>query len=131
MLRSLIQITIFKSVQDVRFDEYLKASGVYFMLCHDGAEPNTFDGERIEDKIEKTRLEAEDCSRKLCFRTMICVLINKAYNVALINGLEWMDTKARSPESLPDALKADLESFRSWLWSLNDPREINSYQKRV
>lgn len=99
-----IQIESFESVQDPEFEEYLTESGVYFVLCHDGADLTALDempSTLLEDEIEKTRREAEDFSRKLLFRTMICSLINQAYNVALINGLEWMDTKVRNLEFLP------------------------------
>ena len=41
----------------------------------------------------KAKIEEEELSRKTLFRTMICFLINHGYNVALINGLEWQDTK--------------------------------------
>lgn len=91
-----IELHIFSSVQDHEFKEYLTSSGAYFMLCHDGADPTAFNealSSHEEDNAEKAQLEEEDLSRKVAFRTMICSLINQGYNVALINGLEWMDTK--------------------------------------
>lgn len=87
---------MFESIHDSDFEHYLNASGVYFMLCHDGAIPANV-GEELppldEDKAGKLRVEAEEFVRKVMFRGMILSLIKRGYNVALINGLEWMDTK--------------------------------------
>lgn len=91
-----ISLQVFKSVEDPSFGNYLKTSAVYFMLCHDGADSTIITGGTPipdEDRTEKARVEAEERSRKLLFRGLIYSMIRKGYNVALINGLEWMDTK--------------------------------------
>lgn len=41
------------------------------------------------------QIEIQEGSRKIVFRAMICDLINRGYNIALVNGLEWQDTKVR------------------------------------
>lgn len=98
-----ITLRIFKSIHDPDFEDYLNASGVYFMLCHDGA--NLADvGESSppldEDKIGKISVNDEEFVRKVMFRGMIWSLIKRGYNVALINGLQWMDTKVMLSRSL-------------------------------
>lgn len=93
-----ISLRVFKSVQDSDFDDYLKSSAVYFMLCHDGAILTLTTEKKStlkHDNSEMIRLEAEERSRKIVFRGLIYSMIKRGYNVALINGLEWMDTKVR------------------------------------
>lgn len=91
-----LEIHSFASEQDTAFRAYLKATGIYFVMCHDGANPvplstdPSLPGANEEDQAE---IDAQETSRKVAFRTMICWLINESYNVALINGLEWADTK--------------------------------------
>lgn len=89
----------FATEQDDSFREYLKTFGVYFMMCHDGANPlplstdtsGTLSPRATEE--EQAEIEAYEISRRIVFRRMICWLIHESYNVALINGLEWADTK--------------------------------------
>lgn len=80
-----IRLQIFDSVYDVQFDTYLETSGAYFFLCHDGA------SSAIEHRLQKKHA----FSTKVLYRSMIYSLMKRGYNVALINGLEWMDTKVR------------------------------------
>lgn len=87
---------MFESIHDPEFEHYLNTSGVYFMLCHDGANSaNVSDGfpPLDGDMVGRFRVEAEELVRKVMFRGMILSFIKRGYNVALINGLEWMDTK--------------------------------------
>lgn len=91
-----LEIRSFASEQDVSFSEYLKTTGVYFVMCHDGAIPTSKSTNTLlrgADEKRQDRVDAQETSRKVGFRTMICWLINQSYNVALINGLEWADTK--------------------------------------
>lgn len=81
-----ISLQIFDSVYDVQFDAYLDTSGAYFFLCHDGA------SSVIEHRLQKKH----SFSTKVLYRSLIYSLMKRGYNVALINGLEWMDTKVRS-----------------------------------
>lgn len=81
-----ISLQIFDSVYDVQFDAYLDTSGAYFFLCHDGA------SSVIEHRLQKKHA----FSTKVLYRSLIYSLMKRGYNVALINGLEWMDTKVRS-----------------------------------
>lgn len=64
------------------------------MLCHDGANPTL-----VSEKSSKTPDDTiqpngnERYSKRVVFRSLIYLMINRGYNVALINGLGWMDTK--------------------------------------
>lgn len=103
LMKSHPSITLhtFISAQDSRFNDYLKQSGVYFMMCHDGASTMTLDGEPAakSNKRETTsRVEPGVTFRaanRIGFRRMIYLMIIRGYNVALVNGVEWMDTKVR------------------------------------
>ena len=102
-LHPTLEIHSFASEKDTAFREYLKATGVYFVMCHDGANPIplstdlSLPGANAEEQAE---VDAQETSRKIAFRTMICWLINESYNVALINGLEWADTKVACTSAL-------------------------------
>lgn len=94
-----LEVHSFASERDTAFREYLKATGVYFVMCHDGANPVPLSTElssRGPNEEEQAEIDAKETSRKVAFRTMICWLISESYNVALINGLEWADTKVMS-----------------------------------
>ncbi|KAL1297753.1 hypothetical protein AAFC00_006291 [Neodothiora populina] len=81
-----IEITVFPSMHDKAFSEYLEKSGVYFIMAHDSAVP-------MHD-VDNSALNKEDVERcQTAYRSMIMTFIQKGYNVALINGLEWRDTK--------------------------------------
>ena len=93
-----LEIHSFQSVCDPAFTEYLNSTGVYFVMCHDGATTATASSPSAADETSKqsvNQLEDEESSRKLLFRQMICFLLDEGYNVALINGLDWQDTKVR------------------------------------
>lgn len=68
-------------------------------MCHDGANPVPLlvdvEHHEAEGDDEWIDTEAQENSRRIKFRAMICVLIQKGYNVALVNGLDWHDTKVR------------------------------------
>ena len=94
--RPSIELHMFLSFGDPKFRQYLNTSGVYFVMCHDGANPvRPTQDPSIQAKsgAERTQIERREKSRKVAFRAMICWLINEGFNVALINGLEWADTK--------------------------------------
>lgn len=64
-------------------------------MCHDGANPIPLSADPLGANEEEDEAEvvAQEMSRKITFRNMICWLMNQSYNVALINGLVWADTK--------------------------------------
>lgn len=75
-------------------------------MCHDGANPipRPTDLSLPEAKEGQADVDAQEMSRKVAFRVMICWLINESYNVALINGLEWADTKVASASAICNPL---------------------------
>jgi hypothetical protein len=81
----------------------VEATGVYFVMCHDGANVASvlIDGDHASEKVKtKTLVKTQASSKKKKFRAMICSLINRGYNIALINGLEFIDTKVSIAKSL-------------------------------
>ena len=75
-----VQIHCFSDLHDQAFDDYLRNSAVYFLMCHDGARSYTTKESDVPDP--RTQL-----------RSMIVHFILTGYNVALINGSEFVDTK--------------------------------------
>ena len=64
------------------------------MLCHDGADSTLPRGRRKDSPNAGIRPHAGDTApKKVAYRWFIALMIRRGYNVALINGLEWMDTK--------------------------------------
>ena len=91
-----IQVHVFQSIRSRDFVDFLKITGVYFVMCHDGANPVAASNDPAIQRLSGEAqgfIEQQESTRKLLFRTMICFLISQGYNVALINGLEWQDTK--------------------------------------
>ena len=85
-----IEIHIFHSIHDSTFTDYLSSAGVYFVLCHDGAQ-STQSSTKASQPNDVT--ERQSRARSLVFRSMIWWFISHGFNVALIGGLEWKDTK--------------------------------------
>ncbi|KAK3076664.1 hypothetical protein LTS18_012403, partial [Coniosporium uncinatum] len=79
------EVRTFDSITSEAFDEYRQSTGLYFMMCHDGATLPT----RSSVKMEHSHV----AQNKIAYRHMIQSFVRKGYNVALVNGLEWMDTK--------------------------------------
>jgi ATP-dependent RNA helicase DDX60 len=77
-----IEVHRFPSFHDPAFNEYLESSGVYFVMCHDGAVQTQSESEARGSKIAKFK-----------FRSMIRRFILPGFSVALINGLDVRDTK--------------------------------------
>ncbi|TFB04273.1 hypothetical protein CCMA1212_003805 [Trichoderma ghanense] len=68
----------FESVDSPAFDEYLEGLPIHFVLCHDG-------------------VESEDVKDTIILRNLICSLLWRGKNVAIINALEWKSSKAYAP----------------------------------
>ena len=72
---------------------------MYFIMCHDGASSGLQfrdKGPEEQSDMRDASVETQEASRKMGLRAMIYVLIRQGYNIALINGLEFIDTKVRS-----------------------------------
>jgi len=79
------EVKRFESITSEAFDEYRQTTGLYFMMCHDGATLPT----RSPVNVGHPHV----ARNQIACRHMIQSFIRKGYNVALVNGLEWMDTK--------------------------------------
>ena len=82
-----IEVHTFTSIRHHAFVHYLSTAGVYFVLCHAGALPAKASEHAIAavDSTVKTK--------RLVFRGMIWWFVTRGFNVALVDGLEWRDTK--------------------------------------
>jgi hypothetical protein len=123
-----ILIKNFSSVDCQSFTDYLDSQGVYFVMCHDGS----------------TQSKAQQAG----FRWMIHWFIEHGYNAALINSLEFLDTKVMamvlefsklkmSSDSIPRAgpkakitrngeSKKDLETFEQLsTWQDDDKMDLS------
>ncbi|KAF2734355.1 P-loop containing nucleoside triphosphate hydrolase protein [Polyplosphaeria fusca] len=81
-----IQIHIFPSVLSEQFAEYLRETDLYFFMCNDGASSST-----PEEKQATYR--EHDVHSKTLFRKIIYSFTQSGYSAALVNGIEWKDTK--------------------------------------
>lgn len=85
----------------------VEATGIYFMMCHDGATlapVSTKSGVMLIDHQTESNIGVQEASRKAKYRAMIYHLISLGYNIALVNGLEFVDTKVRKTP-LQDAIR--------------------------
>jgi hypothetical protein len=94
-----IEVQRFSSTSSDAFAEYLRTTDVYFVLCHDGASSGDLRRRAILEKdLNVLKDEAKGHTErqktyKASFRTLIYGLMQRGYSTALINGLEWQDTK--------------------------------------
>ena len=90
------KIISFVSIQDATFKAYLDSQKPYFVMCHDGAGKAASVCLDIDsDNANATSAQSNDAelSRKTRLRTMIFDFLAQGYNAALVNGLDWVDTK--------------------------------------
>jgi superfamily II RNA helicase len=83
-----IKVNVFDSYEAQAFSDYLQRTSLYFMMTHDGASPIDRKGKHIGQDTQ-----AVSHTQRLPLRRMLLSFLARGYNVALINGLEWMDTK--------------------------------------
>jgi hypothetical protein len=107
-----IVIRRFNSFRDAEFTQYLKESGIYFVMCHDGAMPDAAESKKPLHSDTKEHSQAHvNCQmltpatensaissraeylRRVSLRAMISWFISKQYNVALLNELSFSDSK--------------------------------------
>lgn len=94
-----IEIHVFPSVRSDEFAQYMKATDLYFIMCHDGASSGIsrrglIQGKNL-DAFEDEDHETHEIELrvKTMFRLLIFWFMERGYNAALVNGLEWLDTK--------------------------------------
>jgi hypothetical protein len=104
----------FTSFRDDDFVQYLKDSGIYFVMCHDGAIPDAAGPNSPLRSDSKQDLQADEedqtllretkdstCSpstrrlHQVNLRAMILWFMGNQYNVALVNELHCVDSKVR------------------------------------
>lgn len=117
-----ITVRRFTSFTDAEFADYLNETSMYFVMCHDGAASDSSksregvssrlksmpgdalqssrnSGDAVSDLADSTEFvnlasnPSTERFRKPKFRAMISWFISNQYNVALINELQFMDTK--------------------------------------
>ncbi|KAI9657519.1 MAG: hypothetical protein M1831_004135 [Alyxoria varia] len=122
-----IEIHSYPTISDPAWQQYLRASGAYFVMCHDGAisvdkalgsdtesesseedssssesetDEKDADGSAHGDKsgsgshgVAKTGEAAIATTKRLHARRLILNFLQQGYNVALINGLAFRDSK--------------------------------------
>ncbi|KAK4544752.1 hypothetical protein LTR36_004001 [Oleoguttula mirabilis] len=84
-----IVVKVIASYDSPAFAQYLSASAPYFVMMHDGAQPQKRQGKHITHAVA----DASPSAQRVGLRGMILSFIGQGYNVALVNGLEWRDTK--------------------------------------
>lgn len=80
-----VTIKMFPTVLSVEFLEYLQETGMYFVMLHDGAHTVNKEGGEAEEKQAR--------NAKTHLRFLVHWLVQHGYNVALMNDLEFVDTK--------------------------------------
>lgn len=86
-----IKIEEFSSYTSSEFREYLAHHAPYFIMAHDGAEAVSPKDKHAatEGNVQAAQLNPN----RAALREMILFFIDSGYNISLINGLEWRDTK--------------------------------------
>jgi ATP-dependent RNA helicase DDX60 len=103
-----IEVHVFSSIRSSEFAKYLEVTDLYFILCHDGASSsisrkrhilsnqlNALEDEGYIDddgNDDNAKVKAAYKAR-VKFRHIIYWFLIQGYNAALVNGLEWRDTK--------------------------------------
>lgn len=131
-LHPTIAVNVFESVESADFAKYLSDTGLYFLMCHDGAESIHRIRKTITQQPKEERRTSPQ-SHRLEFREMILFFVRRGYNVALVNGLEWRDTKVMTmvleqrrrflplktkPKKSSPAASLDLPNFAAGLQKL-------------
>lgn len=95
-----IEVKVFPSTSSELYEEYLRTTDVYFILCHDGSSPqDVHKGATLQKDVEllegeDKRLHERQGHYKASLRTLIYGMMQRGCSAALINGLEFEDTKA-------------------------------------
>ena len=94
-----IEVKVFPSATSAGFEEYLRATDVYFILCHDGASTKDVGERALRKDLNSLKSEGKSLQErheqyKASLRKLIYSMMQRGYSTALINGLEYQDTKA-------------------------------------
>ncbi|KAF2770464.1 P-loop containing nucleoside triphosphate hydrolase protein [Teratosphaeria nubilosa] len=86
--KSGIEVRTFSSYGSDEFEKYNAATGPYFLMMNDGATAEKRKGKHVE-----TEKPLAVTAEAIQLRTMILYFVARGYNIALVNGLEWRDSK--------------------------------------
>ncbi|KAJ8108297.1 hypothetical protein OPT61_g8268 [Boeremia exigua] len=95
-----IEVKVFSSTTSEPFEEYLRTTDLYFVLLHDGASTKDARKRGVPQKDleppkgEDKSLQERHEQHKSSLRTLIYGMMQRGYSAALVNGLEFQDTKA-------------------------------------
>lgn len=126
-----IALHVFPSFHCEAFKEYLESAGLYFIMCHDGASSitsskKTTSAKKIEMPEKAKGVQQDKHSyNKAIFRSMIYWFVKHGYNAALVNGVEWRDTKVLTT-ILEGRYRQKPRALRMRLFK---PGEINAEQQ--
>lgn len=82
-----IKVNVFETYEGQDFLDYLQRTSLYFMMTHDGASAIDRKGKHVGHDTQVSH------PQRLPLRRMLLSFLSRGYNVALVNGLEWVDTK--------------------------------------
>ena len=83
-----ITVDEFPSYDSAEFATYIRHTSPYFVMMHDGAAAADRKGKHMVETDKRGAPKS-----RTALREMIVNFIHRGYNVALVNGLEWRDTK--------------------------------------
>jgi ATP-dependent RNA helicase DDX60 len=96
-VHSDIQVHVFPSILSDSFAAYLKETDLYFFMCHDGASSSVLEKRQalgnVLNTLEEEQLKGHESQTKAIFRKVIYCFVQSGYSAALVNGIEWRDTK--------------------------------------
>lgn len=83
-----ITVDVFTAYDSPEFATWIRQTSPYFVMMHDGAAA----ADRKGKHMVETSIQGAPKAR-VAMREMILHFIHRGFNVALVNGLEWRDTK--------------------------------------
>lgn len=113
-----IKVNVFESYEGKDFSDYLQRTSLYFMMTHDGASPVDRKGMHMGQETQTV-----PGAQRVPLRRMLQSFLARGYNVALVNGLEWVDTKVMTMVLEPRSRSAlnDLPPASQWT-SVSSPK---------
>lgn len=86
-----ILVNVFRTWDSPEFTAYLEETSPYFLMAHDGARAAERKSRFVDSDTNGANMDST--SQRAALREMILSFIGRGFNVALVNGLEWRDTK--------------------------------------
>ncbi|KAF2165304.1 hypothetical protein M409DRAFT_67177 [Zasmidium cellare ATCC 36951] len=86
-----ITVHTFTTHDSPEFVTYLEKTSPYFLMAHDGARAVARQSKFLHGEDDDAK--AEPTKQRVALREMVLSFVQRGFNVALVNGLEWRDTK--------------------------------------